>query len=221
MVQDYDGATVVDATGEEIGTVARSYVDDAGRVRMVSVKLGRLFAKHRLVPVDAAGHEDDRLRIPCTKQMVEDSPDVKVEETLEGEALARVRAYYAGTSERVQGGAEAEAEAEDGRRPEPSGPAVREREAAAPEGRRAEAGDASGTADDVREMTRIRDRGDVIEVPIVREELVKRPVVKEVLRIRKDAATEQRQVDEELRREDVQVEREGDADVRVEDQRRS
>ena len=215
MVQDYDGLTVVDATGEKIGTVERSYVDDAGRVRMVSVKLGRLFAKHRLVPVDDVEPDDDRLHVRYPKEMIEDAPDVDAQETLEDEAVARVRAYYAGTRGRVPGEAEAE------RRPEPAGPVVQEREAAIADSRRVEAGAASGAVDDVQEMTRIRDRGDAIEVPIVEEELVKRPVVKEILRIRKDTVADQRLVTEELRKEDIEVEREGDVDVNVEEQRRS
>ena len=64
----------------------------------------------------------------------------------------------------------------------------------------------------------MRDLGDVIEVPIVEEELVKRPVVKEILRIRKHTVTDQQQVDEEPRKDDIEVDREGDVDVRVDDQ---
>ena len=206
MVQDYDGTAVVDATGEKIGTVERSYVDDAGAVRVVSIKIGRLRAKHRLVPVDDLRPEEDALRVPYSKQVVEESPDVDVDDALEGETLERVRAYYAGGRERV----------------EHDRPAEQEREVAVRDIGEAGARDvAAAPAADEQEMRQVRDRGDVIEVPIVEEELVKRPVVKEVLRIRKDTVTDRQQVNEELRREDVQVEREGDADVRVEDQRRS
>ena len=216
MVQDYDGAAVVDATGERIGTVERSYVDDGGTVRVIAVKLGRLFAKHRLVPIDDAKREDDAIRVPYTKEMVQDSPDVDADEDLEGEALARVRAYYAGTRERSRG------DVEDERRSEPPTPAAERTEATVAEVRPGREGDASGaTADDAEVVTGIRDRGDVIEIPIVEEELVKRPVVREVLRIRKSTIVERQDVDEELRKEDVEIDQEGDVDVQVDDRRRS
>ena len=205
MVQDYNSAAVVDATGERIGTVERSYVDDAGTVRVVGIKMGTLRAKHRLVPVDAAVREKDELRIPYAKQTVEESPDVDVDDTLEGETLERVRAYYAGGRERVQ----------------QDQPTVQEREATVRDvGRTAARAVPDARAEDAQEMSRARDRGDVIEVPIVEEELVKRPVVREVLRVRKGTVTEHQQVNEELRREDVELEREGDVGLRGDEHRR-
>ena len=206
MVQDYDGAAVIDATGEKIGTVERSYVDDSGAVRVVRLKIGMLRAKHRLMPVDEVQPEEDTLRVPYTKQVVEDSPDVDVDDDLDGETLERVRAYYGGGREQVQHDRSM----------------VQEREAPVRDAGQAETGDAAAVpADAGREMRGVRDLGDVIEVPIVEEELVKRPVVKEILRIRKHTVTDQQQVNEQLRREDVEVDREGDVEVRVEDQRRS
>ena len=219
MVQDYDGTAVVDATGEKIGTVERSYVDDSGAVRVVRLKIGMLRAKHRLVPVDEVQPEEDTLRVPYTKQVVEESPDVDVDDDLEGETLERVRAYYSGMQGRVPNDTQTQEE----RRAQPDDrPVVRERRATVRDVGQAEARDAAAVpADAGQEMRGVRDLGDVIEVPIVEEELVKRPVVKEVLRIRKHTVTDQQQVNEQLRREDVEVDREGDVDVRVEDQRRS
>ncbi len=206
MVQDYDGDTVIDATGEEIGTVEQSYVDDAGHVCVVKVKLGRLFAKHRLVPVDDVEPHDGRLRVRYRKQTIEDAPDVDAKDDVVGETLARVRAYYAGGREPVQ---------QDRLR-------VQEREATVRDVGGTEGRDVTAVpADDTEEMRRVRDLGDVIEVPIVEEELVKRPVVKEVLRVRKDTVTDRQQVNEELRKEDVDIERTGDVDIRVDEHRRS
>jgi len=56
----------------------------------------------------------------------------------------------------------------------------------------------------------VRDMGDVIEVPIVEEEIVKRPVVKEVLHIRKSSTSEQQTVQGEVRKEEIEVDEEGD-----------
>ncbi len=58
-----------------------------------------------------------------------------------------------------------------------------------------------------------RDMGDVIEVPVIEEELVKRPVVKEVLRVRKTQVSESRTVEADIRKEDVEVVQDGDAVV--------
>ena len=60
------------------------------------------------------------------------------------------------------------------------------------------------------ERGQVRDLGDVIEVPVIEERMVKTPVVKEVLRIRKRSVTEQRTVSADLRKEDVDVVKEGD-----------
>jgi len=52
--------------------------------------------------------------------------------------------------------------------------------------------------------------------PLV-EEVVKAPVVKEVLRIRKESVTRPRAVTETLRREELDVCTRGEADIRVDD----
>src|SRR5918997_2567129 len=94
MIEGYNGTAVVDAAGEKIGTIERSYVDEDGAVQMVSVKLGKLFAKHRLVPVDGLHPQGDTLRIPYTKQLVEEAPDVDADDDVGGDALTRVRLHY-------------------------------------------------------------------------------------------------------------------------------
>ena len=85
MIPDCHGAVVVDAAGERIGTVERSYVDDGGAVRFVEVKIGAFLAKHRLVPIaDAQSMKDGRV-VPYTKDAIVASPDAACAgETLEG-----------------------------------------------------------------------------------------------------------------------------------------
>jgi stress response protein YsnF len=58
------------------------------------------------------------------------------------------------------------------------------------------------------------DKGDVVEIPIVEERLVKQPVVTEVLRVHKTLRTERRTVEADVRKEDVEVEGTGDAEIR-------
>lgn len=56
---------------------------------------------------------------------------------------------------------------------------------------------------------------DVIEIPIYAEEIVKRTVLKEIIRVRKTWVTEQREIEVDLRTEDIEVIEEGDALVRI------
>ncbi len=216
MIDDSDGATVVDTTGEQIGTVERSYVDESGAVRMVAVKLGRLFAKHRLVPVDGAGQRDGVLRIPYARQLVEEAPEADGEDEVDSETLARVRAHY--PRDRVSVHDLRDQDPDPAVMPHDDGAPIHER----PAGRQIpdEARAVSAASEDApTPPTRIRDLGEVIEVPIVAEELVKVPVVKEVLRIRKETITTPRQVTETLRREELDVQQHGDVDVRLDDDR--
>jgi len=149
MIEDYNGATVVDAAGERIGTVARSYVNDDGMVQVISVKLGTLFAKHRLVPVDGLHPTDGALRLPYPKALIEDVPAVDADDALAGEALAQVRRHYAML------------------RDVPVAPVRSGDDGAPPRGER------SGPADDdgmQPTATGIRDAGAVVEIPTVEEE---------------------------------------------------
>jgi uncharacterized protein YrrD len=94
---DYDGAHVVDAEGEDIGTVERTYADGSGNVQFVEVKLGGLFAKHRMVPAEDAELRNRRLHVPYDKGVILSSPDVSdIRDTLDGDVLASVRDYYDG-----------------------------------------------------------------------------------------------------------------------------
>jgi len=223
MLEDYDGWEVVDKDGEKIGVVERSYVDDGGKIRFVEVKLRGLRAKHRLVPVEDVERSDGGLTLPFSKSVVEKSPDASSEHDTLGEAtLGDVRAYYQKTRE-------------------DSNPAATEPVAAIPvhdaqsesdgqststQQAHGAGGNVRGAVEQVREklpggndagrgdMGQVRDLGDVIEVPIVEEEIVKRPVVKEVLRIRKTSTSEQQMVDSDVHKENVDVQTEGDVRVR-------
>jgi PRC-barrel domain len=96
MMQNYDGAEVVDAPGERIGTVERCYVDDSGIVRFVAVMIGAYFPKHRLIPVAGVQFTSGALVVPYTRDRIVESPDASsASDILEGELLKQVQAYYA------------------------------------------------------------------------------------------------------------------------------
>jgi len=235
MIEDYDGTDVADAAGERIGSVERSYADDQGTVRFIEVKLRGLRAKHRLIPMDIIDRMDDALTVPFAKGVVEESPDASsARDTLEEDTLNQIRAYY--ESQR-QGLSPAVAEAaaipvsesktdttsstSAGQEKEGIGDtmrgAVEQVREKLPGGSGGEGGQSQAQGDESRQgqdRLRVRDLGDVIEVPIVEEEIVKRPVVKEVLRIRKSSTSERQTVQDDVRKEDVEVISEGDVPVR-------
>lgn len=202
QLQDFDGTDVIDADGDQIGTVERTFDDDAGTARFVEVSMGSLFTKkHRLVPVDEASLTDEGLKVPYSKQIIADSPDAStLNDTLTGDLLDQVTSYYTGA-----GTPTPEQETESGETEETS-------ETAETAGQKA-TGSADTTETDQPDLGQVRDLGDVVEVPIVEEQLVKQPVVKEVLRIRKTQVSEPQTVEADVRKEDVDVSQEGDVAV--------
>ncbi len=202
-MQDFDGIDVIDADGHKIGTVDRTYDDDEGISRFIEVTTGSLFSKQQhLVPVDGAQLRDNGLHLPYSKQVVDDSPDASsADDSLQGGLLDSVRSYYQGEPGTGTPGTSGQ---------EQQVVAVPVGEAAQPVG--AESNPQTGPSG--QEIGAVRDLGDVIEVPVVEEELIKRPVVKEVLRIRKTQVGEQRTVGADVRKEDVEVSQEGDVTLR-------
>lgn len=94
-MDDYDGKDVIDPEGSPIGTVERTFADERGIAHFVEVRTGKLFVKHRLIPIDEPDVSDGRLRVSYRKDMIERSPDAATTgDTLEGETLESVRAYY-------------------------------------------------------------------------------------------------------------------------------
>src|SRR2546421_13125025 len=103
MIQDYDGAEVVDVQGERIGTVERSYLDDSRTARFVKVAIGAFFPQHRLIPLAATHFTSGRLVVPYTMDMIVQSPDASsASDTLEGELLEQVQAYWSRESTDVE-----------------------------------------------------------------------------------------------------------------------
>ena len=223
MLEDYDGSEVVDKDGEKIGTVERSYVDDGGKIRFVEVKLRGLRTRHHLVPVDDVERTDAGLTLPFSKSVVEESPDASSEHDTLGESiLGDVRAYYRKNREDTEPAAtepvaaipanearsDSDAQSTSTQRAHEVGGKIRGVVEQVPEKI------PGGNDTDRGDMGQVRDLGDVIEVPIVEEEIVKRPVVKEVLRIRKTSTSEQQMVEGDVRKENVDVQTEGDVRVR-------
>lgn len=210
--EDWVGTTVYDAAGKEVGRVERAYPDGSGAVRYVRVKMGTLFARHRLVPADSSERTDAGLKLPYSKDTIESSPDLPDDvDPLSGMVSEDLRGYYtAGTTEappREASGGTAARPAADSAPAEPAPTSV-ETTASAPADRSTEA-----MAANAQQVGGIRDSGDVVEIPVTEERLVKQPVVTEVIRVRKTAVPETETVSAEIRKEDVEVESQGDAPI--------
>jgi len=91
---DYDGSTLIDSAGDELGTIRQTYVDEDGFARFFDVKMGSVFTRHHLVPADQAQFTPDGVRVPFLRDVVEESPSFDPEDTLEGDTLSQARNYY-------------------------------------------------------------------------------------------------------------------------------
>jgi len=145
-----------------------------------------------------------------SRQTIDQSPDASsAGETLTGSLLDQVRAYYANASQTASDAGQAETATAD------EGATVADEAAAVPVNNIDDVtGEVTPADDGSPHPGEIRDLGDVIEIPIIEEELVKRPVVKEVLRVRKTSVTSTESVGTDIRREDVEVSSTGDVNIR-------
>jgi hypothetical protein len=207
---DLTGATLYDSDGNDVGKIEDVYTDDNGTPYYARVKIGTLLAKHRLVPVDDAQSTPDGFSVPYSKDAIENAPDLPEDvNPLSGMVAEDLRGYYAGTNVATSPATSASTETatDDNAAAEPSTASGTAAAVA-----RDETPTASGSAG--AGVGQVRDRGDVVEVPIVEERLVKQPVVTEVVRVRKTpTVAEEKTVSADLRKEEVQVESEGDATV--------
>jgi len=202
MNTDFDGSTVFDGADEKVGTVERTYIDDSDTVRFVAVRTGTLFHKHRLIPTDTAEFREDGLHVPYAKEDIEDGPTIDdPEDTLEGDILSQTREYYGDTP--VDGGV-AEGDTAIGANSDaeviPADTSARNVVDMADIPRVPAADGAT-----LESLSQVRDLGDVIEVPVVEERIVRQPIVREVVRVKKSHFTDTSTVAGEVRKESVDV----------------
>jgi hypothetical protein len=199
---DLKGVTVYDSHGDTVGKIDRTYGDEGGRPEYGRVKIGTFMAKYRLVPLDGAEATDDGLKVPYTKEYIENSLDLPEDvDPRAGMVAEDLRGYYAAPS---TAGRATETTDDVASRPLDAELSPARTDTAT--------GQETPTASsiDAGELGAVRDYGDVVEIPVVEERLVKQPVVTEVLRVRKTTSGDEQIVSADLRKEDVDVESEGD-----------
>ena len=94
QLQQMRGAPVLDSTGDQIGKVEEIYYDVAGdRPEWIGLGTGFLGTKRVLVPVQSAQVQDDGIQVPFEKDHVKGAPDIDDDEISE-ETERELYAYY-------------------------------------------------------------------------------------------------------------------------------
>jgi uncharacterized protein (TIGR02271 family) len=82
-VRSWQGATMVDADGDKIGTVESIYLDDqTGEPEWALVNTGLFGSRSSFVPLAQASGSGDQVQVPYEKQQVKDAPRVDTDQHL-------------------------------------------------------------------------------------------------------------------------------------------
>jgi uncharacterized protein (TIGR02271 family) len=218
-LQGIEGAPVYDETGDQIGKVEEVFVDvDSRRPEWIGLGTGFLGTKRVLVPVQGAQRQDDGVSVPYAKDHVKGAPDLDGDQ-ISPETERDLTAYYGlGQSQESSGQGEQQAvirheeelavgtqQVETGRarlhkwvETEPVAMDVELRQETA-----------RVTREPVDQPVADAELGEEsVEVPLSGERPVvqKQTVAKERVGIEKDVATEHQTVEDEVRKERVEVE---------------
>ena len=221
----FSGYEVYDQSGQKIGKVDDLFVDENDNPEYIEVKMGFLGTRSTLIPMEIAQLEEasSRITVSAEKQTVKDGPTFDDDREITPDFENEVHSYYGlqrtqstqTTSEttdedelRVQ---RSEEELRAGTREHEAGEVgvsktVRtERERLEVPTRREEV-----TVDRVSvegEASEAEIGDDEVSIPVTEEEVVveKRPVAKEEVRIRKDVVEDTEVVEEDVRKEEVDV----------------
>src|SRR5215212_48432 len=188
-IRSWHGRTLVDRDGGKIGTIDAIYLDDeTGEPEWALVNTGLFGTKSSFVPLAQAASSGDQVQVPYDKQLVKDAPRVDTDQHLsEAEEQELGRHYGLDYDSRYT-----------------TDTADRDRDGVYDDVQDSAVGrDTSGpTTDDA--MTRSEEE---LAVTLREEEVVvdKRAVPKERVRLDTDTVTEERQVSEEVRKEQIEV----------------
>lgn len=220
------GAPVFDNTGEKIGKVEEIFYDEGSRrPEWIGIGTGFFGTKRVLVPVEGASVQGDGICVAYAADHVKDSPDID-EDDLSPQAEEDLYRYYGlggrGAASVPDGDGQtvtrSEEELQVGKQREQAG-TVRLRKWVETEPVALDVELRRETARVVREtidqpVGRDTDafQEEEVEVPLSAERAVtsKQTVAKERIGVRKDVETQKQTVQDELRKERVEVESDGD-----------
>jgi len=226
-VRNWQGATMVDREGDKVGNIDAIYVDDqTGEPEWALVNTGFFGTRSTFVPIAQASASGDQVQVPYEKQLVKDAPNMDPDGHLSEQEEQELWRHYG-----MEYGSGYTTDTAD-----------RDRDGVYDDVRDTAVGrDVSGpTTDDAMTRseeelwggTETRERGrarlrkyvttetQTVTVPVQREEEVvveKRAVPRERVRLDTETVTEERQVTEDVRKEQIEVEGDdrgyrGDAD---------
>ena len=79
-VRSWQGATMVDRDGDRIGTIDAIYVDDqTGEPEWALVNTGLFGTRSTFVPIAQASPTGDQVQVPYQKQLVKDAPNMEAD----------------------------------------------------------------------------------------------------------------------------------------------
>jgi uncharacterized protein (TIGR02271 family) len=224
--QDLRGRDVYDRDGNQLRSVEDLYVDaEEYYVRFLDVASGGFLGigeKHFLIPVEAVTDaNEDRVTIAEDQETVKGAPDVPLNPVIEPGNVQKLDDYYGSqtTATRTSGESEGD-ELRVQRTEEELRAGTREREAGDVRVTKSVRTDRERAKVPTRreevKVDRVPVEGeaseadigdDEVRVPVTEEEVVveKRPVAKEEVRVRKDVVEDTETVEEDVRREEVDV----------------
>ena len=228
----FAGYEVYDSSGEKIGKVDDLFVDEQDNPEYIGVKMGFLGMSSTLIPMEICTVDESGQRINVTtdKETAKNGPTFEDDREITPEFENQVYSYYGlqrtqtteepGAYGAYQGETTDEEELRVQRTEEELRAGTREREAGALNVRKRVVTERQQMEVPTRreEVTvdRVPVEGDATEaeigedevrVPVTEEEVVveKRPVAKEEVRIRKDVVEDTEVVEEDVRREEIDV----------------
>jgi uncharacterized protein (TIGR02271 family) len=93
--QTWQGRTMVDPAGDKLGTIDAIYLDDeTGQPEWATVTSGLFTAKTAFVPLAQAQDMGDSVRVPYDKQQVKDAPAVQADGQLSQDEEAELYRHY-------------------------------------------------------------------------------------------------------------------------------
>jgi uncharacterized protein (TIGR02271 family) len=230
----YAGYEVYDHSGSKIGKVDDLFVDESDQPEYIGVKMGFLGTSSTLIPWEAVSSTDDEGRtisVATDKDTAKNGPAFNDDREITPEFEQQVYSYYGlsrsssteepGAYEAYQGETADEDELRVQRTEEELAAGTREREAGQVSVRKSVRTDREQIEVPTRHeevtvervpvsegsATEAQIGEDEVSVPVTEEEVVveKRPVAKEEVRIRKDVVEDTQVVEEDVRKEEVDV----------------
>src|SRR5215203_2203205 len=232
QVREWRGADLVDRDGDKIGSIEEIYLDaQSNEPEWALVNTGLFGTKSTFVPIRDASREGDDLQVPVEKAQVKDAPSIDPDGQLSQQEESELYRHY-GLDYSSGGDVDGRGDSDDDaitRSEEELRVGTAQRESGRVRLRKyVETEEVEQTVPVQREEVRVerepitddnRDAAlsgpdiseDEHEVVLHEEEVVaeKRAVPKERVRLEKDQVTDDRQVSDTLRKEQVEVDKSG------------